>query len=170
MRERNQNHGSQGWRGRACAQRGFTTLELGVTVIVGMMLATFVVPLIRSELNFFKARSAASSIRGAIQSTRSQAIFSGCAYAVTINKDAMTYQVSGQLAGAAGCAAEFTNIGPAIPIAEAGSVTLDENVTFQARPDGLTRTTLGAPTLVVNCRGITETILVSKYGNISVTP
>src|SRR5713101_3447630 len=170
MRERNQNHRSQGWRARACAQRGFTTLELGVTVIVGMMLATFVVPLVRSELNFFKVRSAASSIRGAIQSARSQAIFSGCAYAVTINKDAMTYQVSGQLVGAAGCAAEFTNIGPAIPIAEAGSVTLDENVTLQARPDGLTRTTIGVPTLVLNCRGITETIFVSKYGNISVTP
>jgi hypothetical protein len=57
----------------------------------------------------------------------------------------MTYQVSGQLAGAAGCEAAFTNIGPAIPIAEAGSVTLDENVTLQARTDGLTRTTLGAP-------------------------
>ena len=169
MRERNQNHGSQGGRARAGAQRGFTTLELGVTVIVGMMLATFVVPLIRSELNFFKARSAASSIRGAIQSTRSQAIFSGCAYEVKINKDAMTYQVSGQLAGA-GCAAEFTNIGPANPIAEAGSVTLDENVTFQVRPDGLTRTTLGAPTLALNRCGITETIFVSKYGNISVTP
>src|SRR5713101_5834568 len=160
MRERNQNHGSQGGRARAGAQRGFTTLELGVTVIVGMMLATFVVPLIRSELNFFTVRSAASS----------KAMFSGCAYAVTINKDAMTYQVSGQLVGAAGCAAEFTNIGPAIPIAEAGSVTLDENVTFQARPDGLTQATLGAPALVLNCRGITETILVSKYGNISVTP
>src|SRR5260370_12316104 len=170
MRERNQNHRSQGWRARACAQRGFTTLELGVTVVVGMMLVKFVVPLIRSELNFFKARSAASSIRGAIQSTRSQAIFSGCAYAVTINKDAMTYQVSGQLAGAAGCAAAFTNIGPAIPIAEAGSVTLNENVTFQVRPDGLTRTTLGSPTLGLNCRGIAETILVSKHGNISVTP
>src|SRR5260370_42715191 len=134
MRERNQNHGSQGWRARACAQRGFTTLELGVTVIVGMMLATFVVPLIRSELNFFKVRSAASSIRGAIQSARSQAIFSGCAYAVTINKDAMTYQVSGQLAGAAGRAAEVTHIRPALPIAGTGSVTLSTNFIFRASP------------------------------------
>jgi Tfp pilus assembly protein FimT len=169
MRERKQNHRSPDW-GRACAQRGFTTLELGVTVIVGMLLATSVVPLIRSELNFLKVRSAGSSVRGAIQSARSQAIFSGCPYAVTINKDSMTYQVSGQLAGATGCAAEFTNIGPAIPIAEAGAVTLNENVTIQVRPNGLTRTTLGAPTLVLNCRGITETVSVPKYGNISVTP
>src|SRR5260370_32455839 len=115
MRERNQNHGSQGWGARAGAQRGFTTLELGVTVIIGMMLATFVVPLIRSELNFLKVRSAASSIRGAIQAARSQAIFSGCAYAVTINKDAMTYQVSAQLAGAAAAAPGGSHAWPPLP-------------------------------------------------------
>lgn len=155
---------------KACSARGFTTVELVVTMIVGMILATFAVPLIQRTLNFFNAKSAASSISGAIQSTRFQAIFHGCPYALAFSKDSMTYQVSAQLPGAGGCAATFTNVGPGIPIANAASVTLNENVTFQFRPGGLTQTTVGAPTLVVDCHGRQETITVSTYGNITVTP
>jgi len=154
----------------ASSARGFTMLELAVTMAVGMILAAFAVPLIQSTLNFLNVRSAASSVSGAIQSTRFQAIFHGCPYALTLDKGAMTYQVSSQVAGPTGCAAAFTNVGPAIPIANAASVTLNQNVTFQFRPGGLTQTTLGGPTLILDCHGSKETIAVSSYGNVTVTP
>jgi Tfp pilus assembly protein FimT len=155
---------------RSSSARGFTTIELVLTMAVGIILASIAVPMLQNGMNFFRVRAAASSIGGAIQSTRFQAIFHGCPYALAFNKPAMTYQVSAQLAGPAGCAAAFTNIGPAIPIANGASVTLNQNVTFQFRPGGLTQTTIGAPTLVLDCHGSKETITVSTYGNITVTP
>jgi prepilin-type N-terminal cleavage/methylation domain-containing protein len=154
----------------ASSARGFTMLELAVTMVVGMILAAFAVPLIQSTMNFLNVRSAASSVSGAIQSTRFQAIFHGCPYALAFDKGAMTYQVSSQVAGPTGCAAAFTNVGPAIPIANGASVTLNQNVTFQFRPGGLTQTTLGVPTLILDCHGSKETIAVSTYGNVTVTP
>ena len=154
----------------ASSERGFTIIELLVTMTVGVILATFAVPLLQNGMNFFRVRSAATSVSGAIQSTRFQAIFHGCPYGLAFNSAAMTYQVSAQLPGAAGCAAAFTNVGPALPIANAASVTLNQNVTFQFRPGGLTQTTVGVPTLILDCHGSKETIAVSTYGNITVTP
>lgn len=155
---------------RGCSARGFTIVELLVTLTVGIVLATYAVPLLQNSMNFFKVRAAASSVSGAIQSTRFQAIFHGCPYALAFNPLAMTYQVSGQLPGAGGCAAAFTNVGPPIPIANGASVTLNQNVVFQFRPGGLTQTTVGVPTLILDCHGSKETITVSTYGNITVTP
>jgi prepilin-type N-terminal cleavage/methylation domain-containing protein len=153
-----------------CSDRGFTIVELLVTMTVGIILATYAVPLLQNAMNFFKVRSAATSVSGAIQSTRFQAIFHGCPYALAFNSAAMTYQVSTQLPGGAGCAAVFTNVGPALPIANAATVTLNQNVTFQFRPGGLTQTTVGAPTLILDSHGSKETITVSTYGNVTVTP
>lgn len=155
---------------RVSSARGFTIIELLVTLAVGMILAAFAVPHLQSAMNFFRLRSAASSITGAIQSTRFQAIFHGCPYALAFNNAAMTYQVSAQQAGPGGCAAGFTNLGPAIPITNAASVTLNQNVTFQFRPGGLTQATVGVPTLILDAYGTKETISVSTYGNITVTP
>jgi len=153
-----------------CSERGFPIVELLVTMTVGAILAAFAVPLLQNGMNFFKVRSAATSVSGAIQATRFQAIFHGCPYALGFNSAAMTYQVSAQLPGAGSCAAAFTNVGPALPIANGASVTLNQNVTFQFRPGGLTQTTVGVPTLILDCHGSKETITVSTYGNITVTP
>src|SRR5882762_932572 len=161
---------SRARRRSAFAARGFTIVELLVTMAVGMILAAFAVPHLQSAMNFFRLRSAASSVTGAIQSTRFQAIFHGCPYALAFNNAAMTYQVSAQQPGAGGCAAGFTNVGAAIPITNAASVTLNQNVTFQFRPGGLTQTTVGVPTLILDAHGTKETIAVSTYGNITVTP
>jgi type IV fimbrial biogenesis protein FimT len=152
------------------AQRGFTAVELLITMAVGIVLAAFAVPLLQNGMNFFRVRAAATSVSGAIQSTRFQAIFHGCPYEIVFNMPAMTYQVAAQQTTPAGCAAAFTNLGPAIPIPNGSSVTLNENVTFQFRPGGLTQTTQGVPTLVLDWRGSKETITVSTYGNITVTP
>lgn len=154
----------------AASARGFTAVELLVTMAVGLILAAFAVPLLQNGMNFFKVRAAATSISGAIQSTRFQAIFHGCPYEIAFNTAAMTYQVSTQVPGPAGCAAAFTNVGSAIPIANGSSVTLNENVTFQFRPGGLTQATVGVPTLILDCHGSKETITVSAYGNVTVTP
>jgi Tfp pilus assembly protein FimT len=157
-------------RKKGTSELGFTAVELLLTLIVGVTLAAFAIPLIENAMNFLRVRAAASSISGAIQSTRFQAIYHGCPYAVAFNMPTMTYQVSAQVAGPAGCAAAFTNVGAAIPIANGSSVTLNENVTFQFRPGGLTQATQGVPTLILDCHGSKETITVSTYGNIKVTP
>jgi prepilin-type N-terminal cleavage/methylation domain-containing protein len=154
----------------AFSARGFTAIELLVTMAIGMVLAAFAFPLLQNATNFFRVRSAASAVNGAIQSTRFQAIFHGCPYAVAFDKTAMTYQVSTEQPNATGCAATFTNVGSAVPIANVSSVTLNQNVTFQFRPGGLTQTTVGVPTLILDAHGSKETITVSTYGNITVTP
>ena len=153
-----------------CSERGFTIVELLMTLTVGIILATYAVPLLQNSMNFFKVRAAATSVSGAIQSTRFQSIFHGCPYALSFNRPAMTYQVSGQLSGPGGCAAAFTNIGAPIPIPNGASVTLNQNVVFQFRPGGLTQTTVGVPTLILDCHGSKETITVSTYGNVTVNP
>jgi Tfp pilus assembly protein FimT len=145
-------------------------VELLVTMAVGMILAAFAFPLLQNAMNFFRVRSAVSAVSGAIQSTRFQAIFHGCPYALAFDNTAMTYQVSTQLPNATGCAVAFTKVGSAIPIGSVSSVTLNQNVTLQFRPGGLTQTTLGVPTLILNAHGSKETITVSTYGNITVTP
>src|ERR1700730_14355106 len=92
-------------RSSTSSARGFTVIELLVTMAVGIIMAAYAIPLLQNGMNFYKVRAATSSITGAIQSTRFQAIFHGCPYALAFNKAAMTYQVSTEVAGPAGCAA-----------------------------------------------------------------
>ena len=156
-------------RGRTAAARGFTTVELLITVAIATIMAAAAVPTLINTTRNYTLGSAVANFTGAIQATRYQAIFHGCSYQVAFNKAARTYQVSGQIAANGVCAGAFTNIGGAIPISTS-TVTLDNNVTLQFRPGGSLIATVGAPTMVLSYGGQSKTITVSTYGNIKVTP
>jgi Tfp pilus assembly protein FimT len=156
-------------RGRKAVSGGFTTVELLVALGVGVIMTAVAVPTLLNTVRSYALRSAVASFTGAIQATRYQAIFHGCSYQIAFSQATLTYQVSGQIAAAGACAGAFTNIGNPIPVSTSG-VTLDQDVTLQFRPGGSTSAVVGAPTMALSYAGRTETITVSTYGNIKVTP
>ena len=93
---------------RANRRAGFSLIELTMTLAIGIILAALAVPAVRSAIQYFRVRSAASSIAGAIQSTRYRAIFDGCPYNITLNKTANTLQVGSETASGNTCAQVYT--------------------------------------------------------------
>lgn len=156
---------------KAARARGFTTLELVVTIAIGFILAAVTIPQMLSAVRYFNFRSSVASVSGAIQATRYQAIFHGCPYAVAFSKATSTYQVSGKLPAAGGvCAAAFTNVGLPVPISGSG-VTINADTTLQFRPGGSVSATVGAQSITLTKSGMpAESIQVSNYGNVTVYP
>jgi prepilin-type N-terminal cleavage/methylation domain-containing protein len=170
-----QNRGKARSR-RHAASRGFSLIELVFVVLIGLVLSSMAVPVIQSSFRYFQLRSAVSSLTGAIQSTRYQAVFHGCSYKIVFTAATYNYQVSSEAPLAAAptvCAAAFTNVGAAIPLTGNG-ITLNADATFTFSPSGavtpgagnavagivLTQTHIQSP----------ETITVSNYGKVLVTP
>lgn len=152
---------------RSGARRGFTLLELLFTVMIGIILTVISVPLINNVMAYFRLRSAVASVTGAIQTTRFQAISSGYAYQVVFDKTASTFQVQSD----PNRTGTFTNSGNAMPLSSSAiPVVLGANTTLQFRPSGIVAATTGSTTLILTYIGKTETITVSSYGNIKVTP
>ena len=165
-------------RVRERGSRGFTLLELVLVVAVGMILAAMAVPVIGNTMRIYSMRSAISSLTGAISSSRYQAIFHGCKSQVVITKATYSYQVQSQAPAFNGqaCAAAFTNVGGAVPLMGRG-VALNADITLTFSPGGsVTSNPAAVPiTLTLSYPGFvatvpTETIKVSTYGNITVTP
>jgi type IV fimbrial biogenesis protein FimT len=156
---------------------GFTLPELLVVLaIVGVILAISI-PSITLSITNMHLGSAASSLAGAIQSARYQAISTGCPYNIAITS--VTYQLSAEAVtgNPPTCAATFSNVGVPVPYSSS-EIVLSTNVTLQFNPSG-TVTTVGStvPTnfaLVLSIGGYTahgaptKTINVSGVGNVKV--
>jgi Tfp pilus assembly protein FimT len=127
------------------------------------------VPAVKSSVQYFRVRSAVSSVTGAIQSTRYRAIFDGCPYNIAFDKTANTFQVASETNGGNSCAASFSNVGTAVPFA-ASAVGLNQNFTLQFKPSGYVQATTGTTTFTLTYGSTTKTVTVSTYGNINVTP
>jgi prepilin-type N-terminal cleavage/methylation domain-containing protein len=152
------------------SERGFTVLELVIVVAIGLIMAAIAVPMVQSAINIFTVRAAASAATSGIQSTRYQAIFHGCSYEVAFSKANSTYQVLGKIADSNGnCAAAFSNVGGAIPLS-GRPIALAQDTTLLFRPNGMTQATVGAMTMTVSYLGQSKTIMVSTYGNTTITP
>ena len=162
-----------GWHRVRCrtgrSSGGFTTLELVVTVAVGLIMAAVAIPGVLNAVRYFQFRSAVASVTGAIQAARYQAIFKGCPYQLAFNEDAYSYQVSGQASTPAGCNGVFAPVGGVVPLSGSG-VKLGVNTTLQFRPGGSVQAIVGAQTLTLTSHGNVETITVSNYGNVTVYP
>jgi prepilin-type N-terminal cleavage/methylation domain-containing protein len=156
--------------------QGFTLLELMFVLVIVVLVTAMAVPLVNNVLGLYRLRSAVSSVTGLIQSARYQAISSGYAYQVVLNKAASTYQVQSDPTWPA-VPATFTNYCiPAaascpVPLSNSGIIAvLGADTTLQFRPSGIVSATVGSTTLTLTYGSKTETITVSSYGNIKVTP
>lgn len=162
---RQQRNGPAVRKGRAA--QGFTLLELVFVVLIALLLTVIALPVLNDVMVGFRLRSAVSSVTGAIQSTRFQAISSGYPYQVVLDKTVSTIQVQSD----PNRTGTFANLGSAIPLSGSSiPVVLGTSTTLQFRPSGLVTAAAGSTTLTLTYGGKTETITVSSYGNIKVTP
>ena len=89
----------------------------------------------------------------------------GYPFRVAFDATTRQYQVGSQPPGAA----SFSNVGNAVPLS-GSSVTISPNTTLQFRPNGAVTATTGSLSFTITYSGLTKTVAVSNYGNITVTP
>jgi prepilin-type N-terminal cleavage/methylation domain-containing protein len=152
--------------------QGFTLLELVMVVTIGLVLGAMSIPAIVSTVNYFKFRSAVSSVTGAMQTARYQAIYQGCSSQVVFDAAAFTYQISGltpNVAPALGCSAVYVPINTTLIPTPIGDkrVSLAASKTITFSPGGAV--TPVPTTLTLTNNGRTATILVSNFGRVNVT-
>jgi len=162
---------------RSSSAHGFTLLELIFVLIIGMIMTVIALPLVNNVMNSYRLNGAVASITGTLQSTRYLAIFNGYPFQVTFDSVAMTSQVLSD----PNRTGTFTNYCPpsnaaSCPIPMGGSgtkIALGASTTFTFSPGGTVSSTTaasGVTNMLVTLSGKTETITVSSYGNIKVTP
>lgn len=154
--------------------QGFTLLELLFTVAVVILMTTMAVPLVSNVMGTFRLRSAVSSVTGVIQAARYQAISSGYAYQVVLSKAGSTFQVQSNPSWPTGTFTNYcvpTAVSCAVPLSNSAiPVVLGADTTLQFRPSGMVTATAGSTTLTLAYGDKSQTITVSTYGNIKVTP
>jgi Tfp pilus assembly protein FimT len=158
---------------------GFTLMELLIGIAIVMIMTAIALPMLQSGMAYFRLRGAISSITGAIQSTRYQAIVQGIPYQVVFDSTAKTYQIQNQPGGAGAFVNVCVPAQASCPVPLSGSgmpVTLDVDTTLTFSPGGRVSSTNPANktvpiTMVITYTGKPpESIQVSTYGNINVTP
>src|SRR5215510_1552687 len=149
--------------------RGFSLIEILVTIAIIILMLAIAVPQMQNASRAYQMRSVVASVTGAIQATRYQAISNGYLYRIELSKTNTNYQVWSNPCGAA--APCWGKIGGTVPLS-GSSITpaLSQDTTLDFHPSGVVQATTGALTFNVAFRGTTETITVSNYGNITVTP
>jgi prepilin-type N-terminal cleavage/methylation domain-containing protein len=164
--------------GRACREgtkkrpkrlRGFTVLELMVSMAVGVIVTAAAVPLITRAMTMIRLNSVSSSLTAAISATRYQAIMNSQIYTLVLTTPANTYVVTNLGSGKA-----FR----AVPIPSQG-VTINGGVnatyTFTFCPNGMVYGAGGAcpgpatPALTLLNQSKQVNISVSGVGNVTTT-
>jgi prepilin-type N-terminal cleavage/methylation domain-containing protein len=145
--------------------RGFTMIEILMVLTIGIILAAMAVPMVGSVLSNYRLGGAVSSATWAVQSTRYQALMAGYPYQVVFSSSAGTYQIQNLPTGAV----SFANVGTAVPLS-GSAVTLNQDTTLKFLPNGSVAATTGSLTFSLTFKNSTETITVSTYGNVKVTP
>jgi len=144
---------------------GFTLIELIITLVIALLLSLVALPLITNIYRSFQLNAAVSAVTGAIQGTRYQAISGGYPFQVVFSKANSNYQVQSD----PNRTGVFTNV-TANPVPLGNAFVLGQDTTLQFHPGGLVTASVGSTTLTLTSHEKTESIAVSSYGNIKVTP
>jgi Tfp pilus assembly protein FimT len=144
---------------------GFGLLESMIVIAVIMVLVGMAIPKFIQAISNYKLRAAADSVAWAMQSTRYQALQKGYTYELTVNSANNTYQVLSRPVGASG----FSNVGGAVPLTSA-PVVVGATTTLTFSPNGSIAVVTGSQTLTLTYSGLTETVTVTNYGSVTVTP
>jgi hypothetical protein len=129
-----------------------------------MIMTAAAVPLYQSTLARLRVRSAVTSVSGAIQSTRYQAISNGYQFKVAFDKANHAYQVSSD----PNSTGAFSNVGGPVPFTSA-QVDLGSDATVLLSPSGRVSFVAGGSPLVLTLNNNIGTLAVSPYGNVNVT-
>jgi Tfp pilus assembly protein FimT len=142
-------------------------IELAMVVTITMVMAGFALPMVQQTVFRYRLNNAVSSVTGAIRSTRYQSLMMGYRYHMDISPTNLNYQLSSMVPPAV----TYSNVGGAVPISGSSSpVTISAATTLEFRPNGQVSATTGAMNLNVTYQGVTKTITVTTYGNVTVTP
>lgn len=154
--------------------KGFSLVEMMFTCAIAVITVVLAVPLVSNVTSYFRLRGAVSSVTGAIQGARYQAIFQGCPYQVVFTAATSSYQVKKS------CPSNgtFSNDCPGaltscpIPLSGSGTaVALNADITMTFSPGGkITSATSPMSMVITYSTKPPETITVSSYGSINVTP
>jgi Tfp pilus assembly protein FimT len=158
---------------RHAGESGFSAVEMVVTAAIIVVLSAIAVPAVTNATAIYRLRGAVTSVTGAIQSTRYQAIYQGYAYQVVFDAAAKTYQVQSKPPCTSPCVATFGNVGgPVLWSESAQRVTLGANTTLTFTPGGRVTGAAACPCqMTLTYPGRTpEVITVSAYGDINVNP
>jgi len=153
-------------------EKGFSVIELVMVLLMSLIAAAFAVPQIQPILNYYRLRSAVASATWAIQSTRFQALEEGYPYQVSFTGGTAGVNPSYQIANKVLGATTYTNLGEAVPLS-GSPVVLGATTVFQFQPNGVVATSpVTSPpfAFTITYGGNTETLTVSNYGNVTVTP
>jgi Tfp pilus assembly major pilin PilA len=143
--------------------RGFTVIELLVVLGTVLIVTAMAIPQVQSSMANYQLRASVSTVSGAIQSTRYQAISQGNPFQIVFDKNAGTYQLKSYQNGV------FVFVCCAVPIGNT-STTLGSDATLQFSGGGSVKPipTPGPMILVLTRSGRTGTITVSNYGNVNI--
>jgi Tfp pilus assembly protein FimT len=150
-------------------------VELVITLSVGLILTAVSVPIMKDTLEGYRLRNAVGSVTGAIQATRYRAISNGYPFQIAISKANSNFQISSDQ----NYTGTFANVGAATPFGTAFKLGQDTTLRFSPsgaiQPSGATAacpagTPAGSICMTMSYNGKAETIAVSGYGKITVTP
>lgn len=147
---------------------GFSLIEALVVVSIICVLAAIAIPMSLNAMKTYRLSAAVAATTGALHATRYQAIMHGYWYQITFTPATNSYQVYSMVPPAT----TYSAVGTAVPISRSGDVTISRTVTYQFKADG-TVTETSTPTNMIfsitNSVGGSNTITVSRVGNVSVT-
>ena len=153
--------------------RGFSLVELMVVVAIVVTVACISLPIINTTLTNMRLGSAASSLAGAIQTTRYQAISIGCPFTLSVMPLSNSYQVATEPVSGIppACGTAYVN-GGLIPFSSS-DISVNSSQTLVLNPSG-TVTTVGSTlpasfTIILSNGAATKTVKVSGVGNVKVT-
>lgn len=147
-------------------------IELLLVMAVAGVLVGIGLPVVKKALSAYNLSAAVAAVTGSIESTRYQAIATGCPYTIAFSPLNNNYQVSYEpLTGSPpACATTFSNLKGAVPWAGSGGISLSPATTLQFSPNGSVTATAGSLVFTLANDTATETITVSGVGNVTVSP